>query len=83
MDALDKEMAPQELTLPGTRPTDKGDTVDTRSLAHPAHPLTEECPCACLEGVVYIGHMVEEDGDEVEVVEAIPCRRCAGDHRVF
>ena len=29
-------------------------------------------PCACTNGVVYIGHVV---GDE-EVVEAVPCRRC-------
>ncbi len=51
--------------------------MDTRSLAHPAHPPTEGRPCACLEGVVYIGHLIEEDGEEVEVVEAVPCRRCA------
>ena len=34
---------------------------------------------ACLEGVVFIGHLVEEDGEEVEVIEAVPCRRCAGE----
>ncbi len=33
---------------------------------------------ACYEGVVYIGYLVEdESGEEVEVVEAILCRRCA------
>ena len=44
------------------------------------HPATE---CfACYEGLVYIGHMIaDEDGEEVEVVEAVPCRRCAGDSR--
>ena len=47
-----------------------------RSLAHPEHPSTEERPCACLEGVVYIGHQVEEDGEEIEVFKAVPCRRC-------
>jgi hypothetical protein len=51
--------------------------VDTRSLAHPTHPSTEERPCACYEDGVFVGHLVEEDGEEVEVVEAIPCRRCA------
>jgi hypothetical protein len=51
--------------------------VDIRSLAHPKHPSTKERPCACYEGVVYIGHLVEEDGEEAEVVEAVPCRRCA------
>ena len=37
-----------------------------------------EHPHGCIAGVVYIGHMVEgEDGEEVEVIEAVPCRRCA------
>ncbi len=40
------------------------------------HPSTEERPCACYEGIVYIGHLVEVDGEEVEVVEDVPCRRC-------
>jgi hypothetical protein len=40
-------------------------------------PTTTEC-FACYEGVVYIGHLVEdEDGDTAEVFEPIPCRRCA------
>jgi hypothetical protein len=41
-----------------------------------------EPPHGCIAGVVYIGHMVEgEDGEgEVEVYEAVPCRRC-GDSR--
>jgi hypothetical protein len=30
-------------------------------------------PHACMEGVVYVGHMVvSDDGAEVEVVEAVP-----------
>jgi hypothetical protein len=37
----------------------------------------DEHPHACNDGVVYIGHLVEEDGEEVEVIEAVPCRRCA------
>jgi hypothetical protein len=60
--------------------------------AHPAHPSTAdhddtleahyaclERPHACIEGVVYIGHVVEDPGtgEEVEVFEAVPCRRCA------
>ena len=33
-------------------------------------------PHACYEGVVYIGHLVTgDDGEEVERVEALPCRR--------
>jgi hypothetical protein len=34
-------------------------------------------PHGCYEGLVFIGHLVEEDGEEVEVVEAISCRYCA------
>jgi hypothetical protein len=55
--------------------------VDARSLAHPAHPTTEERPCACYDGLAFIGHLVEEDGEEVVVVEAVPCCRCAADAR--
>ena len=35
---------------------------------------------ACLEGVVYIGHLVVADGEEVEAFTAYPCRRCAGEN---
>ena len=66
--------------------------MDDKSLAHPAHPSTEdhddtleahyaslERPHACYEGVVFIGHLVEDPGtgEEAEVLEAVPCRRCA------
>jgi hypothetical protein len=54
--------------------------MDERILSYPSPAkLDEEHECfACYEGVVYIGHMVESeaDGDEVEVLEAVPCRRC-------
>jgi len=65
----------------------------TESSAPPAHPSPEdhdphlnqhdvvldERPHACNDGVVYIGHLVEAPGtgEEVEVIEAVPCRRCA------
>ena len=55
--------------------------MDARSLAHPAHPSTEERPCACYDGLVFIGHLVEEDGEEVAVVEAVTCCLCAADAR--
>jgi len=70
--------------------------VDDKSLAHPAHPSTEDHddtveahysalerlrPCACMNGTVFIGHWVEEDGEEVEVFEAVPCRRCVDEAR--
>jgi hypothetical protein len=54
------------------------------SSAHPAHPSTQEHnhqdhPHACLNGYIYLGYTVfdEETGEEVERVEALPCRRCA------
>jgi hypothetical protein len=65
--------------------------VDSRESSAPhAHPSTEdhddtveahysclECPHACLEGVVYVGHLaVAADGEEVEVTEAVRCGRC-------
>ncbi len=34
-------------------------------------------PHGCYEGFVYIGHMVEdENGEPVEAIERVPCRRC-------
>ncbi len=33
----------------------------------------ESRPCACINGVVYIGHLV----DGAEVIEPVPCRRCS------
>jgi len=53
--------------------------MDTKNLTAPAaHPSTEERPCACYEGLVFVGHLVEdESGEEVEVIEAVPCRGCA------
>jgi hypothetical protein len=32
-------------------------------------------PHACVDGYVYIGHVVE--GEETEQTERLPCRRCA------
>jgi hypothetical protein len=46
--------------------------TETTSRSHqlprpgPAHLSTDESPHACLEGVVYIGVLVEQDGEEVE-----------------
>jgi hypothetical protein len=44
-----------------------------------AHYASLERPHACYEGVVYIGHLVEDPGtgEEVEVIEVVvPCRKC-------
>ncbi len=59
-------------------PAQQEEPVDTKnSTATAPHPSTEERPCACYDGLVFIGHLVEEDGEEIEVVESVPCRRCA------
>ena len=84
-------MAPQELPLPGTRPTEKGWlAVDERILAHRAHPSpTDEmvethyasleraaCPF-CYDGWVFLGFEDEdEQGEHVEVIERVHCHRC-------
>lgn len=52
--------------------------MDTKNSTAPSpHPSTEEISHGCYGGLVFIGHMVEEDGEEVEVFEAIPCQRCS------
>jgi hypothetical protein len=51
-------------------PHDHDDTLD-------AHYSCLERPHGCYGGLVFIGHLVEDEcGEEVEVVEAVPCRRC-------
>jgi len=38
---------------------------------------TDETPHACYEGWVYLGFEGEdENGDHVEEIERVPCRRC-------
>ncbi len=35
-------------------------------------------PCICYAGLVYIGRLeLTEEGEEVEVIEPVPCRRCS------
>ena len=52
------------------------DTTTVRKSA-PEVSTLEDRPHACLGGFVFLGRLVEEDGEEVEVIEAVPCRRCA------
>ena len=40
----------------------------------------EQTPHGCYEGWVYMGYEgVDEDGESVEVIERVPCRRCRPD----
>jgi hypothetical protein len=54
--------------------------VDSPKSSASAQPSTEKRECfACYEGVVYLGELVEgEDREEVEGIEAVPCRKCSG-----
>ena len=51
--------------------------IHEESSAPAAHASTEERPCACYGGLVFIDHMVAGEDGEVEAFEAVPCRRCA------
>jgi len=53
--------------------------MDTPRVPHD-HDDSEEVPHGCYRGLVFVGHMVAaEDGEEIEVFEAYPCRRCAAE----
>jgi hypothetical protein len=67
-------MATEKSSAPHAHPSteDHDDTVEAQFSG-----LERLRPCACLNGTVYIGVLVEQDGEEVEVFEAVPCRRCA------
>jgi hypothetical protein len=67
---MDTTESSAPLAHPSTE--DQDDTVE-------AHYACLERPHACCEGVVYIGHVVDEDGEEVEVFEAVPCCRCSNE----
>jgi hypothetical protein len=85
MGTSDKEKVPQVLATPrDPAHTDSEVTVDTsKSSAPHAHPPAggQDHPHACLNGYVYLGYTAldEETGEEVERVEALPCRRCASE----
>lgn len=76
-------------TAPDPHPsTEERDDSSSRSRddqltveAHYAGLGRLEAPHACYDGVVYVGHLVEDPatGDEVERIEALPCRRCASE----
>jgi hypothetical protein len=74
-------MAPAVQQHPGTRPTERTLTVDTNILRkdHPEGiaPTPDETPHACMGGWVFLGFEGEdENGEHVEVIERVPCRRC-------
>jgi hypothetical protein len=55
--------------------------VDTNILRTPAEkvlaPTPEETPHGCYDGCIYMGFEGEdENGEHVELLERVPCRRC-------
>jgi hypothetical protein len=65
-------MATQKSSAPHAHPSeDHDDTIE-------ANYASLERPHVCYQGVVYIGRVVEDPGigEEVEVIEAVPCRKC-------
>jgi hypothetical protein len=56
----------------------RGQTLIKESLADTPQSTTKDACLACF-GVVYLGRLVEkEHGEEAEVIEAVPYRRCGG-----
>jgi hypothetical protein len=69
----------KESSAPRVHPTTTEDHDDTVE----AHYASLERSHACIDGVIYLGHLVEDPGtgEEVEVFESVPCRRCAEEAR--
>jgi hypothetical protein len=59
-------MAPPELQLPGARPTEKGCYCGHQESSAPHALIHRRAPCACYESLLFLGHLVQEDGEEVE-----------------
>jgi hypothetical protein len=60
-------------------------TVDAQesSVFRPSEASEDTHPHACTDGLVFLTYTVFDDavGDEVERIEAVPCRRCANGSR--
>ena len=57
--------------------------MDTKesSVFRPSEAIEDTHPHACTDGLVFLTYTVFDDevGDEVEKIEAIPCRRCVSE----
>jgi hypothetical protein len=53
-------------------------TAPESKVFRPSPTEEDTHPHACTDGLVFLGHLVEdENGDEVEEISIIPCHRCA------
>jgi hypothetical protein len=51
--------------------------VDTISIRTERPEVRDETPYGCYDGWIYLGFEGEdENGEPVEVIERVPCRRC-------
>ncbi len=60
-----------------TRIHDDSEALEAHYTGLERLPDHAERPHACMGGYVFLGHLVEEDGEEREIIESVPCRRCA------
>ncbi len=76
---LEKEKPRRSGQLPEAGPQKGLETVDTKesSVFRPSEANEDPHPHACWRGLVFLTCVVDEDGEEVMVTQAIPCRRCA------
>ena len=96
MQLLIKEMPPAEgrisrragprrdsfMTTTESSPSGQRTTTDPATRAGDPFAYAGETPHGCYEGWVYLGFEGEdENGEHVEEIERLPCRRCAGDVR--
>jgi hypothetical protein len=75
-------MAPARVEPPGARTTkERFMATQESSVFRPESAEDDTHPHACTDGLVFLTYTVfdEEVGDEVERIEAIPCRRCASE----
>jgi hypothetical protein len=79
MRASDKEVASRKVEAPRGH-TQEEVLLSERGLSPSGDPHKdheEQRPHACLSGWIFVGYLVEdENGDEVEVFEPVPCKRC-------
>jgi len=73
--------APAGLPSPGARPKEAPLSAEKSSVHRPTEgeeSSADTHPHACTDGIVYLTYTAfdEEIGDEVERIEAAPCRRC-------
>ena len=54
------------------------DTQESSARTEAYEGRVQDHPHACMDGYIFLGYtaMDEESGEEIELIERIPCRRC-------